>query len=877
MVWGRVRGAQHPVSGVSLEVWRAGGCVPSGRRLLDSRLLAARSLYRRDLLCHYGCVNAIEFSAQGHLLLSGGDDRRVMLWNFDKTLMERSQPEPMLTQHFSNIFCLAITNDNLRIFSGGNDDQVIVHDTPTKRLVEVLPHQKAVCGIAIDPFDSRVLATAGNDGRLLVFDTRQSVDESLIVSRSRKAFHAVAFHPVQAGIIVAANARNGAALWDLRKPKHAIIKYGSGSSISQNCMSVRFDKSGDHILALRRRLPPVLYSTHSSEPRAFFYHPDYYNSCTMKSCCFAGDRDQFVLSGSDDFNLYMWKVPDTPEKTWVDETHLILYGHRSIVNQVRYNSEYSVIASSGVEKVIKLWSPIQIPGSKGSLLEEQSGPDNPRDVFSHEDYVSLVHHSGQYISHNYTDQSTSEDPRMMAFFDSLVQREFEGWSTEETDSQSGDDGLMFGVGNVRPANRSRRAAPPPPLPTHNTFQKDSDSSDSDQMLIHFLPKRVSNGVRTQRCQNRIARLIATRQSKLLRLAQKRIAPRCSKTQQGSSSVSCVSKRTRAPRPLRARRGIRRGGPSPPLILPTTLANTSIDSPASDSDLDSDTPSPRSLHRHMSKMTRPNRRRMNMPRGFKRKNKSSSYRVKGADSRYDNGVKSNGSHLHESGYSDDNNLAIPSTSTGIRGHHNAALFRITEADSDDDQSAGSCPKSPVTTPTENPNLPLVNILPTPINGSHETVDTHQLISWENNSSDRLLNYDRLLENDFRNSNESLQLDLQSWDRPRSNMVTGYTPTLTRLRNETNESEVESSCSTRSTADDICTPNKQLISANLTTPESGIHSGPCTSSGSRATTSNSKSKENVECSDEPEWVATKHRQRVKRARRNYRNHVGDSDST
>lgn len=113
----------------------------------------------------------------------------------------------------------------------------------------MLPHQKAVCGIAIDPFDSRVLATAGNDGRLLVFDTRQSVDgddtnylkarllsavrlfsnkifsESLIVSRSRKAFHAVAFHPVQAGIIVAANARNGAALWDLRKPKQYDYKF----------------------------------------------------------------------------------------------------------------------------------------------------------------------------------------------------------------------------------------------------------------------------------------------------------------------------------------------------------------------------------------------------------------------------------------------------------------------------------------------------------------------------------------------------------------------------------------------------------------------------------------------------------------------------
>lgn len=30
----------------------------------------------------------------------------------------------------------------------------------------------------------------------------------------------------------------------------------------------------------------------------------------MKSCCFAGDHDQLVLSGSDDFSLYAWKVPE---------------------------------------------------------------------------------------------------------------------------------------------------------------------------------------------------------------------------------------------------------------------------------------------------------------------------------------------------------------------------------------------------------------------------------------------------------------------------------------------------------------------------------------------------------------------------------------
>lgn len=38
------------------------------------------------------------------------------------------------------------------------------------------------------------------------------------------------------------------------------------------------------------------------------------------------------------------------------------------------------------------------------------------------------------MSHDYSEQSTSEDPQMMAFFDSLVQREQEGNASDSDDS-----------------------------------------------------------------------------------------------------------------------------------------------------------------------------------------------------------------------------------------------------------------------------------------------------------------------------------------------------------------------------------------------------------------------------------------------------------
>lgn len=96
----------------------------------------------------------------------------------------------------------------------------------------------------------------------------------------------------------------------------AVMRYG-GQNVSQSCMSVRFNQRGTQILALRRRLPPVLYAVHSPTHICQFDHAGYYNSCTMKSCCFAGEDDQYVLSGSDDFNLYMWQIPPSESKGWL--------------------------------------------------------------------------------------------------------------------------------------------------------------------------------------------------------------------------------------------------------------------------------------------------------------------------------------------------------------------------------------------------------------------------------------------------------------------------------------------------------------------------------------------------------------------------------
>ncbi|RZC41940.1 DDB1- and CUL4-associated factor 5 [Asbolus verrucosus] len=105
-------------------------------KIFKERLAKARNLYRKDLLAHYGCVNAIEFSGEGDLLVSGGDDRRVLLWSVPEAMYGKGSPVVMETNHISNIFCLAFDSGNTKIFSGGNDDQVIIHDAITYHLKE---------------------------------------------------------------------------------------------------------------------------------------------------------------------------------------------------------------------------------------------------------------------------------------------------------------------------------------------------------------------------------------------------------------------------------------------------------------------------------------------------------------------------------------------------------------------------------------------------------------------------------------------------------------------------------------------------------------------------------------------------------------------
>jgi len=106
-----------------------------------------------------------------------------------------------------------------------------------------------------------------------------------------------------------------------------------------------------------------------------------------------------------------------------------------------------------------------MPGADSSNVVGRSlcGDDGGRAAMRHIDYLEMMLRNGHAMSHDYSHQSTDEDPHMIAFFDSLVRRERDGWtSDEDEDSLSRDDD-----------------ADDHALDYHHTEQSSSDESTSD--------------------------------------------------------------------------------------------------------------------------------------------------------------------------------------------------------------------------------------------------------------------------------------------------------------------------------------------------------------------------------------------------------------
>eukprot|EP00803_Ostreobium_quekettii_P007036 evm.model.scf_447EXC.1 EVM.evm.TU.scf_447EXC.1 scf_447EXC:3250-9777(-) len=173
------------------------------RQLHFPPLLASKLCEEAVLKGHMGCVNRLAWNSDGSRIVSGSDDRKVMIWKYPEA---HAPPLALHTQHDANIFgvhFLPCTGDRM-VVSGSMDHTVNLHRLDSLKAEaradwaprgrgagEVDPrttvyacHRGRVKDVEVEPMNPHNFWSVSEDGTIRQFDVRSSERQNEFESRN---------------------------------------------------------------------------------------------------------------------------------------------------------------------------------------------------------------------------------------------------------------------------------------------------------------------------------------------------------------------------------------------------------------------------------------------------------------------------------------------------------------------------------------------------------------------------------------------------------------------------------------------------------------------------------------------------------------------
>ncbi|RLN20030.1 DDB1- and CUL4-associated factor 8 [Panicum miliaceum] len=370
----------------------------SSRRISGSEHILMRMTQYGKLRGHDGCVNTVSFNPAGDLLVSGSDDTNIILWDWLAKTKRLVYP----SGHHENVFHARVMpfTDDSTIVTVAADGQVRVGQLKeggevTTRLIG--EHDSRVHKMAIEPGSPYIFYSCGEDGLVQHFDLRSDSATKLFTcysflnDRRRVRLSSIAIDPQNPYYFSIGGSDEYVRLYDMRRfqlddsrninqpvdtfcPKHLVkggkvhitsiaYSYAREILVSYNDELVYLFQSnmglGPNPVAAQPECFDML-----DQPQAYSGHRNYR---TVKGVSFFGPNDEYVVSGSDCGNVFIWRKKG-------GELMRMMNGDKSVVNCIEPHPHFPFMATSGIDKTVKLWTP--------SAKKVMSLPKNVKEIIT---------------------------------------------------------------------------------------------------------------------------------------------------------------------------------------------------------------------------------------------------------------------------------------------------------------------------------------------------------------------------------------------------------------------------------------------------------------------------------------------------------------
>ncbi len=284
---------------------------------------------RNSLKTNQGRVNNIGFSSDGQMIISGGENGTVKLWN------RYGQEQVTLNGHKGRVNSVNFSPDGKTIISGGYDGIVKLWNLDGTERALLNGNQGIVNSVSFSP-DGQMIASGGSYGIVKLWNWDGRDRATLYIDSG--ALMSVNFSPDGQTIVSGSGGDGRVRLWNLNGTQRATLQ---GDQYIVN--SVNFSPSGQIIISggddgtvkLRNLDGKELVTLKCEQGRVL-------------SVNFSSDG-QTIVSGGSDGTVKLWNRYDGTER-------MVLKGNQISVNSVNFSPDGQTIVSGGLDGTVKLWS-----------------------------------------------------------------------------------------------------------------------------------------------------------------------------------------------------------------------------------------------------------------------------------------------------------------------------------------------------------------------------------------------------------------------------------------------------------------------------------------------------------------------------------------